>query len=132
MAAEAAGDRAGLEAVGDQWSRSGAHLLAAEAFASAARVARADGEQRVAVALQARSDEEAARCEGAATPLLKFTEELTPLTRREREIAALAAEGASSKQIASKLFLSTRTVDNHLQSVYGKLGISGRHELARL
>lgn len=131
-AAEAAHDRAGLEAAGEEWSRRGAHLLAAEAFASAARAARADGEQRQAVALQARSDDEAAQCEGAATPLLRFAEVLTPLTRREREIAALAAEGASSKDIAARLFLSTRTVDNHLQSVYGKLGISGRHELARL
>lgn len=132
VAAEAASDPMGLEAVGEEWSRCGAHLLAAEAFASAARVARARGEQRAAVSLQTRSDEEAARCEGAATPLLRFTEELTPLTRREREIAALASEGASSKDIAAKLFLSARTVDNHLQSVYGKLGISGRHELARL
>lgn len=130
--AEAGHDRAGLEAVGGEWAARGAHLLAAEAFASAARAARASGEQRLAVSLQARSDEEASLCEGAATPLLRFTEELTPLTRREREIAALAAEGASSKDIAARLFLSTRTVDNHLQSVYGKLGISGRHELARL
>jgi DNA-binding CsgD family transcriptional regulator/tetratricopeptide (TPR) repeat protein len=131
-AAEAAGDRTVLEAVGEEWATRGAHLLAAEAFASAARAARGTGEQRTAVSLQARSDEEAAKCEGAATPLLRFTDELTPLTRREREIATLAAEGASSKDIAAKLFLSTRTVDNHLQSVYGKLGISGRHELARL
>jgi len=90
------------------------------------------GDQRAAVALQARSDEEVVLCEGPATPLLRFTDELTPLTRREREIAALAADGASSRDIAAKLFLSTRTVDNHLQSVYGKLGVSGRHELARL
>ncbi|MFE5407370.1 LuxR C-terminal-related transcriptional regulator [Microbacterium sp. NPDC056569] len=132
VAAEAGADCAGLEAAGEAWAAHGAHLLAAEAFASAARAARAAGEQRHAMALQNRSDVEAARCEGPATPLLRFSEELTPLTRREREIATLAADGASSKDIAAKLFLSTRTVDNHLQSVYGKLGISGRHELARL
>lgn len=132
VAAEAAADRAGLEAAGQEWARCGAHLLAAEAFASAARAARVTGDQRAAVALQARSDEEVVLCEGPATPLLRFTDELTPLTRREREIAALAADGASSRDIAAKLFLSTRTVDNHLQSVYGKLGVSGRHELARL
>ncbi|WP_345801503.1 LuxR C-terminal-related transcriptional regulator [Microbacterium sp. AZCO] len=130
--AEASRDRARLATVGENWSAQGAHLLAAEAFASASRAARAEGDSRAAVALQARSDEEAAQCEGATTPLLRFSEERTPLTRREREIAALAASGASSKEIAAKLFLSTRTVDNHLQSVYGKLGISGRHELARL
>jgi DNA-binding CsgD family transcriptional regulator/tetratricopeptide (TPR) repeat protein len=131
-AAEVAGDATALAAVGEEWSRSGAHLVAAEAFASAARAARAAGEQRTAVALQARCDEEASKCEGAATPLLRFTEELTPLTRREREIASLASEGHSSKEIAQRLYLSVRTVDNHLQSVYTKLGISGRHELTRL
>ncbi len=132
VAAEVATDVDGLVAAGEEWSARGAHLLAAEAFASAARYARASARQRDGIALQARADEFVARCEGAATPLLRFTEELTPLTRREREIAALASAGSSSKEIAAKLFLSTRTVDNHLQSVYGKLGISGRHELARL
>jgi len=52
------------------------------------------------------------------------------LTRREREVADLAATGRSSRQIADELFLSPRTVDNHLQRVYDKLGISGRAELA--
>ncbi|MGN6220444.1 MAG: LuxR C-terminal-related transcriptional regulator [Microbacterium sp.] len=132
VAAEAAADAEALTASGEAWAANGAHLLAAEAFASASRAARAAGSQREAVALQARCDEEAAQCEGPATPMLRFTDELTPLTRREREVAALAADGTSSKDIAAKLFLSTRTVDNHLQSVYGKLGISGRHELARL
>lgn len=129
--AEAAADGDALAGVGGEWSARGAHLFAAEAFASAARAARTRGAARLAVSLQARSDEAAARCEAPATPLVRFTQELTPLTRREREIAALASSGASSKEIAAKLFLSTRTVDNHLQSVYGKLGISGRHELVR-
>jgi DNA-binding CsgD family transcriptional regulator len=52
------------------------------------------------------------------------------LTRREREVAGLAASGASSREIADKLFLSARTVDNHLLRVYTKLGISSRDKLA--
>ena len=52
------------------------------------------------------------------------------LTRREREIADLAATGASSKEMAERLFLSVRTVDSHLQRVYTKLGISKRDQLA--
>ena len=53
-----------------------------------------------------------------------------PLTGRERDIATLAAGGASSKEIADRLYLSVRTVNNHLQSAYSKLGIAGRRELA--
>lgn len=128
--AEAHQDRAALVACAEDWERRGALLYAAEAYSSAARAARRAEEHRTAVALQSRADELAGRCEGASTPLLQFSEELTPLTRREREIAALAAQGASSKEIAERLFLSTRTVDNHLQSIYGKLGIRGRRELS--
>jgi ATP/maltotriose-dependent transcriptional regulator MalT len=129
-AAEAQGDRAELIAVGDEWEAHGAVLYAAEAFASAARLAQAAGDSRAAIGLQARADGLTASAQGAATPLLRFTAVLTPLTPREREIAELAARGASSKDIADRLFLSVRTVDNHLQSIYGKLGIRGRRELA--
>jgi DNA-binding NarL/FixJ family response regulator len=51
------------------------------------------------------------------------------LTNREREIATLAARGLTSRDIAEQLSLSTRTVDNHLQNAFGKLGVTGRHEL---
>jgi FixJ family two-component response regulator len=46
--------------------------------------------------------------------------------------AAMAAAGASSRDIAAKLVLSVRTVDNHLQNVYSKLGVTSRDELARV
>jgi ATP/maltotriose-dependent transcriptional regulator MalT len=127
--AEATGDRTRLVAAAEEWERHGAVLYAAEAFASAARLAQASGESRAATGLQARSDSLAALSQGATTPLLRFPTTLSPLTAREREIAALAAQGAASKQIAERLFLSARTVDNHLQSIYGKLGISGRRDL---
>jgi DNA-binding CsgD family transcriptional regulator len=51
------------------------------------------------------------------------------LTKREREIVGLAAAGASSNAIASRLFLSVRTVNNHLQRAYIKLGVTSRSEL---
>ena len=54
----------------------------------------------------------------------------SPLTDREREIAQLAARGLTSRAIAEQLVVSTRTVENHLQRVYMKLGVSGRSELA--
>jgi DNA-binding NarL/FixJ family response regulator len=52
------------------------------------------------------------------------------LTTAEWEAAQLAAGGLSNKQIAERLFLSVRTVENRLQHVYGKLGITSRAELA--
>ena len=55
---------------------------------------------------------------------------VVPLTSRERDIAPLAASGVSSKDIADQLYLSVRTVNNHLQNVYSKLGVAGRRELA--
>lgn len=51
------------------------------------------------------------------------------LTRREREIAGLAAGGLSSRAIAERLTLSVRTVDSHLSRVFTKLGIRSRQEL---
>jgi DNA-binding CsgD family transcriptional regulator len=55
---------------------------------------------------------------------------VVPLTNREREIAQLAAAGHPSRVIAERLYLSARTVDNHLSRIYDKLGVSGRVELA--
>ena len=52
------------------------------------------------------------------------------LSERELEVAVVASGGATSKAIGDELFLSTRTVDNHLRNVYAKLGLAGRQELA--
>lgn len=57
---------------------------------------------------------------------------LGPLTRREREIARLAATGRTSRDIAAQLSLSPRTVDTHLSRVYRKLSLPSRAALASL
>ncbi|MEE2569307.1 LuxR C-terminal-related transcriptional regulator [Pseudarthrobacter sp. J64] len=52
------------------------------------------------------------------------------LTRRERDIAELAAQGLSDKDIAQRLMVSVRTVEGHLYRTYVKLGVRSREELA--
>ena len=52
------------------------------------------------------------------------------LTRREREIAGLLAEGLSNKEIAMRLVISQRTVETHVDHVLGKLGITSRAQVA--
>ena len=52
-----------------------------------------------------------------------------PLTEREREIAALIPSGLTSQQIGRRLFISGRTVDSHLASIYVKTGTRSRVQL---
>jgi DNA-binding CsgD family transcriptional regulator len=54
------------------------------------------------------------------------------LTRREREVARLAVEGCSAKEIAERLFIGERTVETHLTNAYAKLGVASKMELVRL
>lgn len=52
-----------------------------------------------------------------------------PLTERQQEIARLAAQGRSNREIAERLFLSVKTVETHLAAVFVKLGVSSRRDL---
>jgi DNA-binding NarL/FixJ family response regulator len=51
-----------------------------------------------------------------------------PLSAREREVLILASKGLSSKEVASDLFISERTVQTHLASIYDKLGARNKTE----
>ena len=55
-----------------------------------------------------------------------LTEQLTP---RELQVARFIAAGASTRQAASQMFLSPRTIDAHLRNIYAKFGITSRTEL---
>jgi DNA-binding NarL/FixJ family response regulator len=50
----------------------------------------------------------------------------SPLTKREQEILQLVADGYSTVDLAGALFISTKTVKNHLASIYAKLGARDR------
>ena len=52
------------------------------------------------------------------------------LTPTEQRVAALAAEGLTSRQIGDRLYVSTFTVGSHLRHIYQKLGINSRLQLA--
>lgn len=67
------------------------------------------------------------RCDLIRTPALRAG--CPALSEREWQVARLAADGVTSRAIAERLFLSARTVENHLQRIYGKLGVAGRAEL---
>jgi DNA-binding NarL/FixJ family response regulator len=52
------------------------------------------------------------------------------LSRREREVAALVAQGLTNREIARTLFLSERTAENHVQHILTKLGFGARAQIA--
>jgi DNA-binding NarL/FixJ family response regulator len=122
-------DGAALQEISGAFARIGATLLAAEAAAEAADAYRAEGRHSSAVAATRKARALAHECEGARTLPLQLLNEVRVLTPREQEIAGLAARGLSSRVIAERLVISVRTVDNALQHVYGKLGLTGRAEL---
>jgi len=71
-----------------------------------------------------------ARGEGPAVADAADLADVKPLTRREKEIAALVAEGLGNREIAQRLFLSKRTVDSHIEHIFAKLAFSSRTQLA--
>lgn len=129
-AALAADDGAALAAASQQLADMGAMLLAADAAAQAAVVHARRGRRGSAQAAAARAHQLlAAACEDARTPALAAIGAPMTLTRREREIVSLAAQGLSNRAIAQRLVLSTRTVEGHLYRASMKLGVSDRADL---
>jgi predicted ATPase/DNA-binding CsgD family transcriptional regulator/tetratricopeptide (TPR) repeat protein len=53
-----------------------------------------------------------------------------PLSRREREVAMLIAQGLSNRQIAAALFVAETTAESHVQSIFNKLGFNKRAQVA--
>ena len=54
----------------------------------------------------------------------------SPLTAREREVAALVARGLTNREIAAALVVTERTAETHVQNILNKLGFSSRSQVA--
>ena len=125
-------DAGELEQISERFAERGLPLRAAEAAAQASVCYAAAGRTSSASRTAVRSRFLAGQSEGAHTPLMLDDRAALPeLSRREREVARLAAEGLSNAAIAARLVLSVRTVESHLYQVYAKLGVERRADLTR-
>jgi ATP/maltotriose-dependent transcriptional regulator MalT len=75
-----------------------------------------------------RIDALAGELAGSSSPALAYP---NGLTGREVEVLRLVAAGLTNAQVAERLFVSRRTVDQHLRSIYTKLGVSSRAAATR-
>jgi len=128
----AARDGSALDTASEELEAHGYVLFAAECARAAARLHGADGLRAREAASDARADALSVRCEGASTPLLAQLGDAPALTKREREIAGLAARGLSDAEIADELGVSVRTIESHLHRAYAKLGVTSRQQLAAI
>lgn len=134
----------------DVFAGRGMRLAAGEAGIVAGRAQAANGDHRAAHLTLRRADEALAAC-GASRlgdeaarelrrlgrhvarrvrPAARRAHQAQPLSPREHEIAQLVASGMTNRQIAGALFISEKTVERHLSSVFLKLGISNRAAVA--
>ncbi|MBR7838801.1 AAA family ATPase [Actinospica durhamensis] len=132
-AALAADEPAPLLAAAGELAALGADLMAAEAATAAGAAYTRSGDPRRAAAAAQDARRHLERCgqDHPRTPLLQVSQATASLTEREREIAQMAAHGIPSREIAETLHVSVRTVQNHLQRAYTKLGVTNRGELTR-
>jgi DNA-binding CsgD family transcriptional regulator len=138
LAAAAGAERLGLlptrwriqRSLGRLYQAAGRRTLARQAYTEAARL--------VALLAERIADKERrARFQQAATALLPRSAADAPrqdpavarLTRREREVAILIAQGKTSREIAEALVLGERTIETHTSNILGKLGFRSRREI---
>ena len=143
LAAGWSGDAAATGRAVELLSRTGCRAFHARALdlygRSLADAERVDALQHAALALDAcgalwRRDRTHQRLRGLGARGRRAVEAVlgaTSLSRRERQVARLAAEGRTASEIAKQLFISRRTVESHLAHVYAKLGVRSKLALVR-
>jgi len=67
---------------------------------------------------------------GASPQAESAATEAGPLSRREREVAAMVAGGLTNREIAQRLFIAERTAEGHVERIRNKLGMRSRTEVA--
>jgi DNA-binding NarL/FixJ family response regulator len=113
-----------LTELGAALRRAGARTAAREPLRRALDLAARCG----ATPLSERAREEALAA--GARPRRPFTSGMQALTPSELRVARLAAQAMGNRDIAQALFITTKTVSDHLSSTYRKLNINSRDELA--
>ncbi|WP_084104676.1 AAA family ATPase [Demequina sp. NBRC 110056] len=129
--ATAARDAGQLEHVAHRFAACGAHLFAIETQAQAAMLLEHLGDQTASARAAVQSAAWQRACQPMRTPAIEARPS-PGVSERVLDVAIAAAAGTSSAEIAQDMFLSVRTVDNHLGSAYRAWEVSGRRELAAL
>jgi predicted ATPase/DNA-binding CsgD family transcriptional regulator len=127
-----------LGAAGALWQRTGnrlggtevLELLHQEAAATATEALGADAYAALHSAGGAASPDQVLGFALDSDSVSARVAERPALSSREQEIALLVAEGLSNREVAERLVISKRTVDAHVEHIFGKLGISSRVRLA--
>ncbi len=129
-AALAGGHADQLDAVGRDYQDAGLLLSAADSAAQAATLHDLDGRRRLGAESVACALKLAAECGGAVTPAIRSAARPLPLSSREHEVAVLVAEGLTNREVADRLTVSVRTVENHIYRACAKLDLCDRENLA--
>lgn len=126
-----AGEGEALATIAQRYRAAGLLPVAADAFAQAAVVYGNVGDADAALVASGQARSLVRTIGGLASPAQRRVEP-PPLTKREREVAALVAACLSNREIAERLQLSVRTVEGHLLRACAKFGLRTRDELGHL